>query len=109
MILQVLLNTQIIWMIFGKNNWEFESKLSSVRIGANESRKELSEIENISEFYKSWEKVIEFYNVQKAAYDSKNGKWLKILTPKQMLQRFSIALAQLKVGNTSKKLLKEIR
>ena len=53
MILQVLLNTQIIWMIFGKNHWEFESKLSSVRIGANESRKELSEIENISEFYKS--------------------------------------------------------
>ena len=74
MILQVLLNTQIIWMIFGKNHWEFESKLSSVRIGDNESRKELSEIENISEFYKSWEKVIEFYNVTKSCIWFKKWK-----------------------------------
>ena len=34
---------------------------------------------------------------------------LKILTPKQMLQRLPIALAQLKAGNTSEKLLNEIR
>ena len=47
--------------------------------------------------------------LQKAAYDWKNGKGLKISTPKQMLQRFPISLAQVKVGNTSKKLLKEIR
>ena len=47
--------------------------------------------------------------LQKAAYDSKNGKGLKISTPKQMLQRFPISLAQVKIGNTSKKLLKEIR
>ena len=39
-------------MIFAENHWEFESKLSSVTIGANESSKQLSEIENISEFYK---------------------------------------------------------
>ena len=34
---------------------------------------------------------------------------LKILTPKQMLQRLPIALAQLKAGNNSKSLLNEIR
>ena len=34
---------------------------------------------------------------------------LKILTPKQMLQRFPIALAQVKAGNTSENLLNEIR
>ena len=34
---------------------------------------------------------------------------LKILTPKQMLQRLLIALAQVKAGNTSKNLLNEIR
>ena len=34
---------------------------------------------------------------------------LKILTPKQMLQRLSIALAQVKAGNNSKNLLNEIR
>ena len=32
----------------------------------------------------------------------------EILTPKQMIQRFQIALAQVKVGNTSEDLLNEI-
>ena len=48
-----------------------------------------------------------------ANYDSRNsktdGKGLKILTPKQMLQRLPIALAQVKVGNNSESLLNEIR
>ena len=34
---------------------------------------------------------------------------LKILTPKQMLQRLPIALAQIKAGNNSESLLNEIR
>ena len=34
---------------------------------------------------------------------------LKMLTPKQMLQRLPIALAQVKAGNNSKNLLNEIR
>ena len=34
---------------------------------------------------------------------------LKILTPKQMLQRLPIALAQVKAGNNSENLLNEIR
>ena len=43
-------------------------------------------------------------------YDSKQeGTGLKILTPKQMLQRLSIALAQIKAGNNSQRLLNEIR
>ena len=33
----------------------------------------------------------------------------KILTPKQMLQRVAVALAQVKAGNTSKNLLNEAR
>ena len=36
-------------------------------------------------------------------------KGLKILTPKQMLQRLPIALAQVKAGNNSESLLHEIR
>ena len=48
-----------------------------------------------------------------AAYKSKQnkteGKGLKILTPKQMLQRLPIALAQVKAGNNSESLLNEIR
>ena len=35
---------------------------------------------------------------------SKEGSGLKILTPNQMLSRFSVTLAQLKVGNNSEKL-----
>ena len=38
-----------------------------------------------------------------------NGKETKILTPKQMLQRLPIALAQGKAGNTSENLLNDIR
>ena len=49
-----------------------------------------------------------------AIYKSKQnntteGKGLKILTPKQMLQRLPIALAQVKAGNNSENLLNEIR
>ena len=36
------------------------------------------------------------------------GTGLKILIPKQMLQRLRIALAQVKVGNNSENLLNEI-
>ena len=37
------------------------------------------------------------------------GKGLKILSPKQILQRLPISLAQVKAGNTSENLLNEIR
>ena len=37
------------------------------------------------------------------------GTGLKILTPKQMLQRLPIALAQVKTGNNSEILLNQIR
>ena len=37
------------------------------------------------------------------------GEGLKILTPKHMLKRLPIALAQVKAGNTSENLLNEIR
>ena len=42
-------------------------------------------------------------------YELKQGTGLKILTPKQMLQRFPIALAQIKAGNNSGTLLNENR
>ena len=45
-----------------KNQMEFELKLSSVRIGGDKSDKQLREIENITNFYKSREQVIKFYN-----------------------------------------------
>ena len=44
-----------------------------------------------------------------AKYKSKYGEGLKILTPKQMLRRLPIALAEVRAGNTSENLRNEIR
>ena len=46
---------------------------------------------------------------KKKKENSQKGGGLKILTPKQMLQRLPIALAQVKAVNNSKNLLNEIR
>ena len=42
-------------------------------------------------------------------YESKHGAGLKILTPKQILQKLPMALAQVKTGNNSESLLNEIK
>ena len=46
--------------------------------------------------------------LSEAKYKAKYGEGLKILSPKQMLQRLPISLAQVKAGNASEKLLNEI-
>ena len=76
---------------------EFQSKLSIARMRGNKLKKQLSEIEDITNFYKSWEEVIKFYNdyfkmVQKATNDSKHGK----------------GLPQAQASNTPENLLNEI-
>ena len=45
----------------------------------------------------------------KAKQNETKGKEIKILIPKEMLQRLPIALAQVKAGNNSENLLNEIR
>ena len=47
--------------------------------------------------------------VSEAKYKPIHGEGIKILTPKQMLQRLPIAIAQVKEGNTFENLLNEIR
>ena len=47
--------------------------------------------------------------MSEAKYGATKGQGLKILTPKQMIQRLPIALAQVKAGNHSENLLNEIR
>ena len=65
--------------------------------------------------YKATSDTIKFSDDQSlmalaAKNKSKNeGKGLKILTPKQLLQRLPIALAQVKAGNNSETLLNEIK
>ena len=52
--------------------------------------------------------ILELY-LKLAKHKSKYGEGLKILTPKQMIERLPIALAQVKAGNLSENLLSEIR
>ena len=72
--------------------------------------------------YKARNEAIKFYDdyslmaseaKNKAKNEAKNqtmkGKGLKILTPKQLLQRLPKTFAQVKAGNNSKNLLNEIR
>ena len=100
-----------------KRQSEFLNKLSIVKIG-NKTLKQKETIGNLEKFSLSREETIKFFRdygkmVLDAACKSKQneteGKGLKILTPKQMLQRLPIALAQVKAGNNSENLLNEIR
>ena len=74
----------------------------------------MSVMNNVGNFYTAQEKVIELFReysflLSEAWCREKFGKGLKILTPKQILQRLPTALAQLKAGNTSENLLNKIR
>ena len=74
-------------------------------------------INNLENFYNSRRDYYFFRDyiemLSDANYDAKQKETkrtgLKILTPKQMLQRLPIALAQVKAGNNSESLLNTIR
>ena len=80
---------------------QFSNKLSNIKIGKkNLDQKEV--INNLEKFYNSREEVFNFFRdyvemLSDANYHARKndteGKGLKILTPKQMLQRLPIALA----------------
>ena len=71
-------------------------------------------MKNIKTLYESREKVIKLFDnyfrvLSETKYKTKYGEGLKILIPKNMLQRLPVALAEVKAGNTSENLLNEIR
>ena len=64
--------------------------------------------------YKARNEAIKFYDdyslmMSKAKTKTTRGTGLKILTPKQMIQRLPIALAQVKAGNNPESLLNRNR
>ena len=73
-------------------------------------QKEIKEItlDNLNNFYEAREIVLNGFkskiflteSIETGLFNTDNSK-LKILTPKQMLQRLPIALAQVKAGNNS--------
>ena len=99
---------------------KFKREYGQIKLGNRDhkSGKQLYTIRNVKNLYDSKQKMIDVFNSyskirSEALYKSKEnetkGKGLKIITPKQMLQRLPIALAQLKAGNNSVNLLNQIR
>ena len=112
----------------------FKSNLNEILRGRYKSEEQKSALENIKLLYKSREAVIKLFNdsssiISEAKYRTihekeipsmsacvakvSNCKFydhlnLKILNPKRMVQRLPTALAQVKAGNTSENLSKEI-
>ena len=94
-----------------ENKKELLKKINEVKIGGKNSEQD-KVVNNLGNFYKSRE-VLDFFRdytkmffdaSYKAKQDETQGTGLKILTPKQMLQRLLIALAQVEAGNNSENL-----
>ena len=99
-----------------ENQANLKSNLADIKVDGKKNSAQKKLIKNVENFRDSRQAVIDFYKdyssmVINAAYDAKQqkGTGLKLLTPKQMLQRLPIALAQIKPGNNSEILLNEIR
>ena len=100
-----------------KEQIELKRDLGRIKQGdpRYKSEEQKKTIDNIKNLYKSREEVVKTFNdyarnMSRNIYDSKQeGTGLKILTPKQMLRRLPIALAQIQAANNSQSLLNEIR
>ena len=90
-------------------------KYTKTRSQEKKQEKEIV-LKSLYSFYKGREKILNAFESKIFSIKSKGAgilnpdhSKLKILTPKQMLQRLPIALAQVKTGNNSESLLNEIR
>ena len=99
---------------------KFRREFGQIKSGnpKHKSEMQLYTIKNVKNLYDSRQKIIDLFNnyskiksesIYRSKHGETKGKGLKILTPKQMLQRLPIALAQVKAGNNSESLLNEIR
>ena len=82
----------------------FNSALKDLEKDAKNMSKEEKEIELPDEIVRAVKMILDFNELRQ-----QKGQGIKILTPKQMLNRLPIALAQLQAGNNSNKLKNEIR
>ena len=73
------------------------------------TRKKNDIFDSVRCLYKAGELVNNAFKSRLFPLKSTTGTGLKVLTPKQMLERLSIALAQVKTSNNSESLLDEIR
>ena len=82
----------------------FNSAWKDLENDAKNMSKEEKEIEQPDEKIRAVKTILDFNELRQ-----QKGQGIKILTPKQMLNRLPIALAQLQAGNNSKKLKNEMR
>ena len=91
-----------------------KSSLKEISKRRLKSKEQKSALENLKLLYESRQAVNKLFNEYSSISSEtkpkvKYGEGIKILSPKQMLQRLSITLSQLKAGNTSEILLNKIR
>ena len=91
---------------------DYEKYLKEIRNGNKNAEKKT--LANINILFNARNNAIKFIDYGSMILEAKRlakqeGKGVKILTPKQILQRLPIALAQVKAGNNSESLLNEIR
>ena len=97
------------------NRAKFKSNLTEVKKAyKNRAKEQKDTLYNTETLYKARNEAIEFYDnyssmMSEAKLKATKRAILKLLTPKQMLQRLPITLAHLKAGNISKNLSNEIR
>ena len=86
-------------------------------INLDQEQQKVKKSEILNAFYEGRELILNVFKSRIFPIKSTQGKGhpssfdlprLKLLTPKQKLQRITIALAQVKVGNKSENLLNEI-
>ena len=93
----------------------FNSSIKPKTLERSQNKKD--NFENLKARYVGRQKVLEAFHsgifsinkTEGTGFSDHRQSNLKILTPKQMLQRLPIVLAQVKAGNTSENLLNEIR
>ena len=111
-------NSQIKFSEAKNKQNEFLNKLNEVKIG-KKTTKQNGVINNITRFYLlPREELLNFFRDYveilsdancNAKQNETKGKGLKILTPKQRIQRLPIVFAQVKADDNSENLLNEIR
>ena len=82
-----------------------------IKQGQNKKNKNKKDniLNSVANLFEGRELVLNAFKGRSLPFKSTERKGLKILTPKQLLQRLPIALAQVQAGNNSENLLNEIR
>ena len=117
--IQVNINTIFNNMIISFGESIYSGKISILEVDMDQTNllknmkkgkgKKWNTFNNVRALYEGPELTLNALGGGTFSIKEKQEKGLKILIPKQMLQRLPIAFAQVKAGNTSENLLNKIR